>query len=132
MQAVCNLTTLARALLALAAEPLVPGLGHGATVRPPQRDAVDCWRECTSTRSRAFAVKVSAAQPVLPTSHANVASRLRGRVQLTTDGRKPYLTAVVDAFGADIDDAMLQKIGGAERQRRHHSAAQCPAVKVER
>jgi hypothetical protein len=29
----------------------------------------------------------------------DVASRLRGRVQLTTDGHKPYLSAVEDAFG---------------------------------
>lgn len=36
--------------------------------------------------------------------------RLANRVQLTTDGFKPYFTAVEDAFGAEIDYAMLQKI----------------------
>src|SRR5687767_2086191 len=44
----------------------------------------------------------------------DVAGRLRNRVQLTTDGHKPYLNAVEDAFGADIDYAVLQKIYGAE------------------
>jgi len=33
----------------------------------------------------------------------NLASRLRNRVQLTTDGHKVYIEAVEEAFGADID-----------------------------
>ncbi len=41
---------------------------------------------------------------------ADVASRLAHRVQLTTDGHKPYLQAVEDAFGGEIDYAMLIKI----------------------
>ena len=36
---------------------------------------------------------------------SDVASRLRGRVQMTTDGHKLYLSAVEGAFGADIDFA---------------------------
>jgi IS1 family transposase len=36
--------------------------------------------------------------------------RLASRVQLTTDGHRAYLTAVEDAFGCEIDYAMLQKI----------------------
>src|ERR1019366_802874 len=36
----------------------------------------------------------------------DLASRLRYRVQLTTDGHKPYLNAVEDAFGSQIDYAM--------------------------
>jgi IS1 family transposase len=39
----------------------------------------------------------------------DVASRLANRVQLTSDGHKPYLQAIEDAFGADIDYAMLIK-----------------------
>jgi IS1 family transposase len=39
--------------------------------------------------------------------------RLARRVQLTTDGHRAYLNAVEDAFGAEIDYAMLQKIYGA-------------------
>jgi hypothetical protein len=38
------------------------------------------------------------------------ASRIRNRVQITTDGHKAYLEAVEHAFGADIDYAQLQKI----------------------
>jgi IS1 family transposase len=41
-------------------------------------------------------------------------SRLASRVQLTSDGFAPYLVAVEDAFGADIDYAMLVKLYGRE------------------
>ena len=40
----------------------------------------------------------------------DLASRLANRVQLTTDGHRVYLDAVEDAFGGDIDYAMLVKI----------------------
>jgi hypothetical protein len=54
--------------------------------------------------------------------------RLAHRVQLTTDGHKPYLTAVESAFGSEIDYAMLVKIYGAERAgEAGYSAAQCMA-----
>jgi hypothetical protein len=45
----------------------------------------------------------------------DVASRLANRVQLTTEGHKAYLEAVDDAFGGEVDYAMLIKIYGAER-----------------
>ena len=35
--------------------------------------------------------------------------RLRNRVQLTSDGHKPYLIAVEEAFGGDVNYAMLIK-----------------------
>ena len=44
---------------------------------------------------------------------ADLADRLRHRVQLTTDGHRVYLNAVEDAFGADIDYAMLVKVFAA-------------------
>lgn len=43
----------------------------------------------------------------------DLAGRLASRVQLTTDGYKPYLKAVDAAFGGDIDFAQLVKIYGA-------------------
>jgi len=54
-------------------------------------------------------------------------SRIRGRVQLTTDGHHAYLNAVEGAFRDGIDYAQLQKIYGApstEEQRRY-SPAKC-------
>jgi IS1 family transposase len=44
----------------------------------------------------------------------DLASRLRGRVQLTTDSYRPYLTAVDGAFGIDVDYARLDKIYGRD------------------
>ena len=40
----------------------------------------------------------------------DVSSRLKNRVQLTTDGLHAYLEAVTDFFGSQIDFAQLQKI----------------------
>jgi IS1 family transposase len=47
----------------------------------------------------------------------DLASRLLHRVQLTTDGHKPYLTAVESSFGHQIDYAILVKIYGAQPER---------------
>jgi IS1 family transposase len=44
----------------------------------------------------------------------DLASRLSHRVQLTTDGHKPYLEAVENAFGGDIDYARLVKMYGGD------------------
>jgi IS1 family transposase len=54
----------------------------------------------------------------------DLASRLKYRVQLTSDGHKVYLDAVEDAFGADIDYAMLTKIYGTapENETRYSPA----------
>lgn len=62
----------------------------------------------------------------------DVAARLRNRVQLTTDGHKPYLEAVEAAFGMDIDYAMLQKIYGADPgSETRYSPAVCIGCKAE-
>lgn len=57
----------------------------------------------------------------------DVASRISNRIQLTTDGHKVYADAVEDAFGADIDYAMLVKIYGAssENPESRYSPATC-------
>jgi IS1 family transposase len=48
--------------------------------------------------------------------------RLASRVQLTSDGHKPYLQAVEEAFGDDIDYAMLVKLYGASNEGDQRSA----------
>ena len=54
------------------------------------------------------------------------ASRISNRVQITTDGHRMYLDAVENAFGADIDYAMLQKIYGAPADNdTRYSPATC-------
>ena len=61
-------------------------------------------------------------------------SRLANRVQLTTDGHKAYLSAVEEAFGDDIDYAMLVKLyGGApEAMKGRYSPAECIGARKER
>lgn len=54
------------------------------------------------------------------------AARIKGRVQITTDGHKAYLEAVEEAFGADVDYAQLQKIYGAPAEHdTRYSPATC-------
>jgi IS1 family transposase len=44
----------------------------------------------------------------------DLASRLRYRVQITTDGHRPYLDAIEEAFGSAVDYAMLIKFYGTD------------------
>jgi IS1 family transposase len=56
----------------------------------------------------------------------NLKSRLANRVQLTTDGHRVYLWAVEDAFGSEVDYAMLVKLYGQELESgKRYSPAQC-------
>lgn len=64
---------------------------------------------------------------------ADLASRLRNRVQITTDGHKAYLDAIEDAFGADVDYATLIKMyGTAPEGERRYSPPVCTGVKMAR
>jgi len=68
----------------------------------------------------------------------DLASRLSTRVQLTTDGHKPYLEAVEGAFGNDIDYAMLIKLYGGDSGAANKSAesryspAECTGTREQR
>jgi IS1 family transposase len=54
------------------------------------------------------------------------AKRIKGRVQVTTDGHKAYLEAVEAAFGMDCDYAQIQKIFGAsDEPEKRYSPATC-------
>jgi IS1 family transposase len=58
----------------------------------------------------------------------DLSKRLAHRVQLTTDGHKAYLSAVEDAFGANVDYAMLVKLYGettGHTTERKYSPAKC-------
>ena len=64
----------------------------------------------------------------------DLASRLKHPVQLTTDGLKSYLQAVEDAFGGNIDYAMLIKIYGPSSDTgtsRRYSPPDVIEVKIE-
>jgi IS1 family transposase len=63
-------------------------------------------------------------------------SRLTNRVQLTTDGHKAYLNAVEEAFGTEVDYAMLIKLYGGETggqgHERKYSPSECQGTRKER
>jgi IS1 family transposase len=65
----------------------------------------------------------STAQAFMP----DVASRISNRIQLTTDGHRVYAEAVENAFGSEIDYAMLVKIYGAsgDNPESRYSPATC-------
>lgn len=56
----------------------------------------------------------------------DLASRLANRIQLTSDGLNPYLSAVEKAFGRQVDYAQLQKIYGNDPEtEKRYRPAQC-------
>jgi IS1 family transposase len=55
----------------------------------------------------------------------DLASRLKSRIQLTTDGLRVYVNAVEDAFGAEIDFAQLHKIYASTQDETRYSPAVC-------
>ncbi|MBI1899237.1 MAG: hypothetical protein HYS04_22280 [Acidobacteria bacterium] len=62
----------------------------------------------------------------------DLADRLASRVQLTSDGHKVCLNAVIDAFADDIDHAQLVKLYGQESAgQKHYSPAQGIGVRTE-
>lgn len=62
----------------------------------------------------------------------DLASRLSNRVQLTTDGHRAYLTAVEEAFGGQIDYAMLDKLYASDAAdgspERRYSPGRCVGI----
>jgi IS1 family transposase len=62
----------------------------------------------------------------------DLALRLANRVQLTSDGHKPYLEAIEQSFGADIDYAMLVKIYGDTPGQGRYSPGECTGIKKTR
>lgn len=56
----------------------------------------------------------------------DVATRLANRVQLTSDGHKVYLNAVIDAFADEVDYAQLIKYFGNDPEaQKRYSPAKC-------
>ena len=55
----------------------------------------------------------------------DVASRISNRVQITTDGHRVYAEAVENAFGSEIDYAMLVKVYAELEGEKRYSPAIC-------
>ncbi len=65
----------------------------------------------------------------------DLAGRLMHRVQITMDGQEAYLQAVEEAFGNDVDSAMLEKFYAAPSQEgraTRYSQAECCGTRAHR
>jgi IS1 family transposase len=63
----------------------------------------------------------------------DLASRLKNRVQITTDGHKPYIEAIDRAFSGFVDYSILQKIYGKPGENdTRYSPAQCIGIETRR
>jgi IS1 family transposase len=56
---------------------------------------------------------------------SDLASRLTHRVQITSDGHKPYVEAVENAFGSEVDFALLVKMYGNDNPNSGKKRAVC-------
>ena len=95
----------------------------------------DCWTWTGLDADTKLMISFRLGDRTLNTAYDfmhDLAARLSNRVQLTTDGHRPYLAAVEDAFGGDIDYAMLVKIYGADgTSEKRYSPAVCLGCKIE-
>lgn len=60
-------------------------------------------------------------------------NRINGRVQITTDGLRVYADAIENAFGSDVDFAMLVKLYGdssTQTPERKYSPSECIGTQV--
>jgi IS1 family transposase len=63
----------------------------------------------------------------------DLAARVKYRVQITSDGHRPYLVAVEEAFGATVDYAMLIKVYGkplTEGNDTRYSPPECIGIET--
>jgi IS1 family transposase len=100
------------------------------TLEQMQQGAGDVWTWTAIDADTKLIVSYTLGDRGADTAKAfmqDVASRIRTRIQLTTDGHRVYADAVEDAFGADIDYAMLVKIYGASNDipESRYSPATC-------
>jgi IS1 family transposase len=93
-------------------------------------NAGDVWTwtaiDADSKLCVSFAVGDRSARTAVPFIE-DVASRVKHRIQLTTDSHHAYLNAVEDSFGGNIDYAMLNKIYAqpSKGDSTRYSPAEC-------
>jgi IS1 family transposase len=96
---------------------------EGAKAAPEQAGDIWTWTAiCADTKLAVTWLLGDRGGDTAKAFVTDLASRLKGRVQLTSDGHKPYLDAVEEAFGTDVDYAMLVKLYGAAPEGKPGSA----------
>ncbi len=90
----------------------------------------DCWTWTALDADAKLMVSYAVGPRTAPMAYdfmKDVASRLRDRVQITTDGLRFYLNAVEYAFGMDVDFAILEKHYGSAPTGTSAAARYSPA-----
>ncbi len=99
------------------------------TMEQMEEGAGDCWTWTAIDADSKLIISYMLGDRGATTAQAfmqDVASRISNRIQLTTDGHRVYAEAVENAFGSEIDYAMLVKIYGASNDgESRYSPATC-------
>lgn len=99
------------------------------TAEQMEQGAGDCWTWTAIDADTKLIISYMLGDRGASTAKAfmqDVASRIDNRIQLTTDGHRVYAEAVEQAFGSEIDYAMLVKIYGASNEgESRYSPATC-------
>jgi IS1 family transposase len=102
---------------------------HVKDAKAPPKDAGDVWTWTAIDAESKLLVSWLVADRTTDSAVMfmdDLKERLANRVQLTSDGYRPYLQAVDTVFSDDVDYAMLQKIYGAEPGgEKRYSPAKC-------
>jgi IS1 family transposase len=104
-----------------------------ATMKKPVKGAGDTWTWTALDADSKLIVSYLVADRGWVSAKLfmlNIAARLANRVQLTSDGHRPYLEAVGRAFGDKIDYAQLDKIYATPRDAQvRYSPPVCVGAK---
>lgn len=108
----------------------VYGKQKNVTAEQMEKGAGDVWTWTAIDADTKLILSYTLGGRGAATAHAfmqDVASRTRNRIQLTTDGHRVYADAVENAFGSDIDYAMLVKLYGSsgDSPESRYSPASC-------
>jgi IS1 family transposase len=109
---------------------LLQGKESNGRDRPQEPDAGDVWLWGAVDADTKLVPSWRLEQRDLATAKDlvnDLASRLSKRVQITSDGHRPYLEAIEGAFGSEVDYSQLHKIYGATSVEdfRRYSPARC-------
>jgi IS1 family transposase len=102
---------------------------ENVTMEQMEQGAGDCWTWTAIGADSKLIISYMLGDRGASTAQAfmqDVASRISYRIQLTTDGHRMYAEAVENAFGSEIDYAMLVKLYGASNDgESRYSPATC-------
>jgi IS1 family transposase len=88
------------------------------TAKAAPQDAGDCWVWTAIDAENKLMVSFLVGDRTLASARMfidDLKERLANRIHLTSDGHRPYLQAVRETFGEDVDYSVLIKIYGGER-----------------